>query len=122
MAPKRQKKRKVRSAGPVQVDLAFPSHLNHTQAAFIQEVAAKSLLPPASVLKLIGGLKTVVAGRLKEKGRCHVDKICELTVKTMPAQERRPATLWGKKLYLKERPAGQKICVRVLPALRRSLL
>ncbi len=120
---KRRKQRKARASGAVraQVALTFPPRSKHPQALFIQEVAVKSKLSPTSVKKMIEALTPVVAGQLKEKGKCRIANICQMTVKTLPARERKAVKLWGKQLYLKTRPAGRKkIAVRALPPLRGS--
>jgi len=86
---------------------------------FAEEVAKLTGVSPACAKKVVAGLLTTVAKRLRENGQCRIPDIALLRSKTLPARPAGSRDLFGlKNVRVKARPATTKITAAVLRPLR----
>ena len=86
---------------------------------FAGEVARLCGASPACVKKVVAGLLTTVAKRLRENGQCRIPYIALLRSKTLPARPAGSRDLFGlKNVRVKARPATTKITAAALKPLR----
>ena len=109
---------------PVRVKCSASAKKNKDDAGpaatpIAEEVAKLSGVSPACVKKVVAGLMTTVAKRLRENGQCRIPDIAVVRAKTLPARPAGSRDLFGlKNVHVKARPVTTKITAAALKPLR----